>query len=90
MNTKFLQIHAAEHPVLTKESCLPPPPKYNRAKLATLKDVRRELGKLYRDARNGRIDVADASRMANMLSILSRILIDSELEARVEKLENQG
>lgn len=69
----------------------PPMPKqYARAKLATSTDVSRELAKLYREARSGRIDVADASRLANLLSILSRILSDSELEARIEALEQRG
>lgn len=68
----------------------PPPTKYARAKLATATDVSRELARLYREARSGRIDVADASRLANMLSILARILGDSELEARIEALEQRG
>lgn len=68
----------------------PPPKQYARAKLATATHVSRELAKLYREARIGRIDVADASRLANMLSILARILTDSELEARIEALERRG
>lgn len=75
----------------SSESEAPPPPaKYARAKLATATDVSRELAKLYREARSGRVDVADASRLANMLSILARILTDSELEARIEALERRG
>jgi len=52
--------------------------------------VSHELAKLYREARAGKIETADASRLANMLSILSRILSDSELEARIEALEAKG
>lgn len=74
----------------TSEGEVPPPPKqYARAKLASATDVSRELAKLYREARSGRIDVSDASRLANMLSILARILTDSELEARIEALERR-
>lgn len=58
-----------------------------RAKLKSIGDVSHELAKLYREARSGRLDVADASRLANMLYILSRILETSELEKRVEALE---
>ncbi|RYD50777.1 MAG: hypothetical protein EOP52_13165 [Sphingobacteriales bacterium] len=58
-----------------------------RVKLKTVGDVSHELAKLYREARVGKIDVADASRLANMLSILSRILTDTELESRIEALE---
>lgn len=62
----------------------------HRAKLATVGDVSHELGRLYREARAGKIDVADASRLGNLLSILARILSDSELEARIEALEGRG
>ena len=77
------------------ESPEPPPmpaekKTYAKAKLASATDVSRELAKLYREARSGRIDVSDASRLANMLSILARILSDSELEARIEALEQRG
>lgn len=68
----------------------PPPTKYARAKLSNATEVGKELAKLYREARSGRIDVSDASRLANMLSILARILSDSELEARIEALESRG
>lgn len=72
----------------------PPPPVgkkvYARAKLATATDVSRELAKLYREARSGSVKVEDASRLANILAILSRILIDSDLEARIEALEVKG
>lgn len=63
---------------------------YARAKLATATDVSRELAKLYREARSGSVKVEDASRLANILAILSRILIDSDLEARIEALEGRG
>ena len=70
---------------------IPPAPgkQHARAKLSSATDVSRELAKLHREARSGRIDVADASRLANMLSILSRILSETELERRVEALEQK-
>lgn len=68
-----------------------PPKSYkSRAKLQSVSDVSSELAKLYREARNKKIDVSDASRLANMLSILSRILGDTELERRIEALEQRG
>lgn len=73
-----------------KKSTPLPGNKYARAKLSTVSDVSKELAKLYREARSGRIDVADASKLSNILSILSRMLTDSELEARVEELEKRG
>ena len=38
----------------------PPPP---RARLDTMARVRRELARVYREARAGRLDVADASKL---------------------------
>lgn len=64
----------------------PPPPRL-RVPLATIQDVRRELARLYRDARSGRRDVVDASRLANMLALLARIIEGGELEARICALE---
>lgn len=91
-NEQILQDESWQGRATTGESESPPPPakNYARAKLATATDVSRELAKLYREARSGRVDVADASRLANMLSILARILTDSELEARIEALERKG
>lgn len=90
-NKQILQDESWQSGPTTGASEAPPPPKqYARAKLATATDVSRELAKLYREARSGRIDVSDASRLANMLSILARILTDSELEARIEALERRG
>jgi hypothetical protein len=62
----------------------------HRAKLTSVRDVSAELAKLYREARAGKVEVADASRLANILSIVARILSDSELEARIEALEARG
>lgn len=93
-NDTVLQPWPSQTRANVDEDAAPPPPTgkkvYARAKLATSTDVSRELAKLYREARSGRIDVSDASRLANMLSILSRILSDSELESRIEALEQRG
>lgn len=67
-----------------KEGALPP---RLRMKLASMKDLTKELGRLYRETRAGRIDTQDASRMANMLAILGRLIEGSDMEARVEALE---
>ncbi|HEX8373586.1 MAG TPA: hypothetical protein VF606_00215 [Geminicoccaceae bacterium] len=52
--------------------------------------VRRELARLYREARAGELDVAAASRLANVLQILGRMIEGSEIEARVEALEREA
>lgn len=57
--------------------------------LTKLGHVRAELAKLYREARQKKIDVADASRLANMLQILARVISDGELERRIIALEKK-
>ena len=63
------------------------PPARLRLPLATAHDVARELARLYRSAKAGQTDVADASKMANILQILARVLESSDIEARIIKLE---
>ncbi|QYU68865.1 hypothetical protein J4558_01560 [Leptolyngbya sp. 15MV] len=50
----------------------------------------RELGRIYREARSGVLPVEHASKYANVLSIIARILETSDLERRLELLEQQG
>ncbi|MDP1680966.1 MAG: hypothetical protein Q8L39_04240 [Burkholderiales bacterium] len=59
-----------------------------RVTLKTISDISRELSKVYREARNGRLDTADLGRYANALAILSRITLDADLETRVAALED--
>ena len=62
-----------------------------RPPLDTCERVRIEMGKLYREARAGTVDVSDASKLANMLNILARLIETSDLEKRLEVLEaNNG
>lgn len=58
-----------------------------RLKLSTANDVRRELGRIYREGRSGQLDVAVVSRLANVLMILNRCIETSDLEGRVIALE---
>lgn len=67
-----------------------PPRKVYRARLQSVNDVSTQLARLYREARAGLIDVGDASRLANILSILGRMIGDSDLETRLEALEAKG
>lgn len=64
-----------------------PPNRRLRTRLETAGDVRKELGRLYRAARAGLLDVQDASRLANVLAILGRMIEAGDLEARIEALE---
>ena len=58
-----------------------------RLKLQTLGDVRRELARIYREGKAGQREVADVSRLANVLQILAKAIEPGELEQRIEKLE---
>lgn len=58
-----------------------------RAKLTTIGDVQSQLARLYREARSGTIKVEDASRLANILAILGRMVADTDLENRLAELE---
>lgn len=66
-----------------------PPVKPRKFVLTKVSHVRAELGRLYGEARNGLIDVGDASRLGNLLSILHRVISDSDLEARIQTIEDQ-
>jgi hypothetical protein len=59
-------------------------------KLNTLRGIRRELSRLYIDAREGRVHTTDASRLAFILATLARIIEGCELEQRVRALEKEA
>ena len=61
-----------------------------RCRLRTVDDVRAELARLYREAKAGRRAIGDASRLANMLFILGRMIESSDLERRVLILEKES
>lgn len=60
-----------------------------RLPLKTLDDVKAELARLYREGKAGRRDVAEVSKLANVLSILGRLIEGVELAARIEALEGK-
>lgn len=64
-----------------------PSPSRLRLPLTTVEDIRRELARLYREAKSGRRDVGDASRLAHMLGLLGRMVEGAELERRIAALE---
>lgn len=59
-----------------------------RLRLATVRDCRRELAKLYIEARRGDLPTADAGRLGWLLQTLVNVIRDSELEARIAALES--
>ena len=50
-------------------------------------DCRRELARVYRQARRGEISTQDMGRFANALQIMVGMIRDSDVEARVAELE---
>lgn len=58
-----------------------------RVRLDTIADTRAEAARIYRKAVNGEVKIEDMSRLINALSVIGRMTIDSDLEARLEALE---
>lgn len=65
------------------------PAREPRMRLGSIREVRRELVKVYTMAKSGKIATQDASRLVFMLQALSGMIRDSELEQRIEALEKQ-
>lgn len=55
--------------------------------LKTGGDVRRELSKLYFAGKQGKRDISDVSKLANVLGILGRMVTGEGLEERIAELE---
>ena len=63
-------------------STTPPTPIIRVGRLDTLDRVRRELIRLYRDARSGRLDPHSAARLASVLAIAARLIEGAGIEER--------
>lgn len=61
------------------------PPKI---KLQTLEDVRREAARVYREARGGRLDTSEASKLSFMLQGIGKMIEAGQIERRIEALES--
>lgn len=64
-----------------------PPSRDRRLSLHSVVAVRRELARVYRDARAGRLPTADATRLGYLLDLMRRAIESSDLEARIAALE---
>jgi len=56
-------------------------------KLATIDDCRREMAKVYREAKRGKLDSWDASRFVYILGAISKLIEIGQLEQRIAALE---
>ena len=59
-------------------------------KLATIEDCRREMARVYREARTGVSDTANASRLIDMLISIAKMLEIGQLEQRLTILEEHS
>jgi hypothetical protein len=64
-----------------------PPRGRTRLRLDTLDRVRRELTRIYRQARDGDRDVSDASKLGHLLVAIGRLIEGSDIEKRLAALE---
>lgn len=58
-----------------------------RCKLDTMKDVKAEMARVYREARSGIVDVQDATKLTWCLQAVGKVIEGSDLEKRIEILE---
>lgn len=66
------------------------PPGRQRIPLKNLRDVRREMARVYTDCRQGRMDPAEGSKLTFMLTSISKNIVDQqvlEIDERLAKLE---
>ena len=74
--------------IIDAPSICPRPPV--KLRLATVRDCRRELGRLYTEARAGEIAPADATRFAFLLQTMVAFIRDSDFEQRLARLEESN
>lgn len=65
--------------------CVIPTPRLN---LNNLEALRREMSRVYRDMRGGKIEAQDGTRLVYVLAELGKMFERCELEARILALEN--
>ena len=65
-------------------------PEINRhptPRLGTAAELRMELGRVYRDARTGQVEIGDATKLAYILTQLATLMRIDDLEQRTAALE---
>jgi len=61
-----------------------------RCRLESLRDVKREVARIYRKMMAGSLEPSLCGRAGFLLGIIARIVTDSELEARIKLLEQKA
>lgn len=80
---------AAKHSEVIEGEVILVDPTTRQIKLVTVMDCKREMARVYRDSRQGRIDIQDGTRLVYMLAQVGKLIEVSELEKRVEVLEKE-
>lgn len=76
-----------ENPASSSTPTPAPAKPMSRIRLSNLSDVAKEIRKLYREARAGTLQTAEATKLAYLLNMLAGILTASDLEERLAALE---
>ena len=66
-----------------------PKERTSRVRLGCVGDTRRELSKVYREARAGQLDMAKACKLTYILVSIGKLIADETLEARITALERR-
>ena len=72
------------------ETLPPQKGKRYRCELDTANDVKREMAKVYREARSGIIGTQDATKLTWCLQAVAKVIETSDIELRIEQLEQQA
>lgn len=64
-----------------------PTPGRRRPDLASLVDVRREMGKVYRAMKAGKLESQAGTRLTYVLTCIAKLIESSDLQKRIEALE---
>lgn len=66
-----------------------PPAKASKIQLNDIHAIRRELAKLYREARGGQVPAADATKLGHLLELLRRMVETGDLQDQIAEQQRQ-
>lgn len=85
--SNFPEAAAPEVVSARRLTAVPTPLRRRAIDLATLADVRRELGRVYRDMRFQRIATQDGTRLTYTLCQMAKLIELAEMQPRLEAIE---
>jgi hypothetical protein len=68
----------------------PPRERASRIRLGSIADCRREMGKLYREMRSGKLDTAKGCKLAYVLQSVGKLVEVETIESRIAELERNA